>query len=63
MEYDMRNVLEFYDGHGNMTVNGLRWDNMGLEDAADSVGACGGRVEPEYVEKMRCWLDKADRRG
>ena len=63
MEYDVRSVLEFYGGHGNMAVNGLlRWRNMSLEDAVDSVRACGGKVEPGYVERMRRWLDEAGRR-
>ena len=49
-EHGVRSVPEFYDGHGNMAVNGLlRWRGMSPGDAADSVGACGG-AGPEYVE-------------
>ena len=62
MEYDVRSELAFYSGHGNMAVNGLlRWSNMSLDDAVDSVRACGGKVEPEYIERMERWIDKAGR--
>lgn len=63
VEYDVRSELAFYGGHGNTAVNGLlRWSNMSLEDAVDSVRACGGKVEPEYIERMERWIDKAGRR-
>ena len=54
MEYDVRKILELYGGDGNMAVDGLMyWGNMSLKDAIDSVRACGGKVDQEYVEGLR----------
>lgn len=59
MEYDVRSELEFYNGNGQRTVSGLmRWRNMSLEDAVDSVKACGGEVEPKYIDALRDSLKK-----
>ena len=61
-EYDVRSELEFYGGDGDRAVNGLmRWCNMSLEDAVDSVKASGGRVRAEYIAMLRASLEKTKR--
>lgn len=63
MEYDVRSELEFYDGDGQYVVGGLmRFANMSLDDAVDSVRASGGKVEQNYVDAVRASLERAGRR-
>lgn len=55
----MRSELEFYGGNGDRAVNGLmRWCNMSLDDAVDSVRASGGKVRAEYIAMLRKSLKK-----
>ena len=62
MEYDVRSELEFYDGDGQYVVGGLmRFANMSLDDAVDSVRASGGEVEQNYVDAVRASLEKSKR--
>ena len=62
MEYDVRSELEFYDGDGQYVVGGLmRFANMSLDDAVDSVRASGGEVEQNYVDAVRASLEKPRR--
>ena len=59
MERDVRNTLELYGSNGHRAVSGLmRFGNMSLDDAVDSVRACGGKVEPKYIDALKDSLKK-----